>query len=122
MADETQINSDGMINLSVKTVDGIDLSSHNFHEAKVKKSYLGMDLLKKLDAVIHVNEEHIACRNGMKIPFQKNNCEPIVQNSTEPFAVLSDIDWDEVSFLTDDVPEEDVQNRNKYVIMIFIVR
>ncbi len=80
LADETQINSDGMINLSVKTVDGIDLSSHNFHVAKVKKSYLGMDLLKKLDAVIHVNEEHIACRNGLKIPFEKNNCEPVVLN------------------------------------------
>ncbi len=73
LADEIQINSDEMINISVKTVDGIDLSSHNFHVAKVKKSYLGMDLLKKLDAVIHVNEEHIACRNGLKIPFEKNN-------------------------------------------------
>ncbi len=58
LANESQINSDGMINLSVKTVDGIDLSSHNFHVAKVNKSYLGMDLLKKLDAVIHVNEEN----------------------------------------------------------------
>ncbi len=113
MADESQINSDGMINLSVKTVDGIDLSSHNFHVVKVKKSYLGMDLLKKLDAVIHVNEEHIAYRNGLKIPFEKNNCEPIVQTSTEPFAVLSDIDWDEVSFLTDDVPEEDVPKQKQ---------
>ncbi len=36
LTDETQINSDGMINLSVKRVDGIDLSSHNFHVAKVK--------------------------------------------------------------------------------------
>ncbi len=68
LGDESQINSDGMTNLSVKTVDGIDLFSHNFHVAKVKKLYLGMDLLKKLDAVIHVNEEHIACRNGLKIP------------------------------------------------------
>ncbi len=25
--------------------------------------------------------------------------------TTEPFAVLSDIDWDDVSFLTDDVPK-----------------
>ncbi len=74
LADESQINLDGMINLTVKTVDGIDLLSHNFHVAKVKKSYLGMDLLKKVDAVIHVNEEHIACRNGLKIPFEKNNC------------------------------------------------
>ncbi len=62
LVDESQINSDGMINLSVKTVDGIDLSSYNFHVSKVKKSYLGMDLLKKLDDVIHVNEEDIACR------------------------------------------------------------
>ncbi len=74
LADESQINSDGMINLSVKTVDGLDLSSHNFHVEKVEKSCLGMDLLKKLDAVIHVTEEHIACRNGLKIPFEKNNC------------------------------------------------
>ncbi len=43
LVDESQINSDGMINLSVNTVDGIDLSSHNFHVVKVKKSYLGMD-------------------------------------------------------------------------------
>ncbi len=74
LANESQVNSDGMINLSVKTVDGIDLSSQNFHVTKVKKSYLGMDLLKKMDAVIHVNEEHIACRNRLKIPFEKNNC------------------------------------------------
>ncbi len=108
LAEESQINSDGMINLSVKTVDGIDLSLHNFHVVKVKKPYLGMDLLKKLDAVIHVNEEHRVCRNGLKILFEKNNCEPIVLPTNEPFAVLSDIDWDEVSFLTDDVPEDDV--------------
>ncbi len=49
----------------------------------------------------------------MKIPFEKNNCEPIVQNSTEPFAVLSDIDWDEVSFLRDDVPEEVVPKQKR---------
>ncbi len=72
-----------------------------------------MDLLKKLDAVIHVNEEHIARRNGLKIPFEKNNCEPIVLPTKEPFAVLSDIDWDEVYFLTDDVPEEDVPKQEQ---------
>ncbi len=37
LADESQINSDGMINLYVKTVDGIDLSSHNFHVAQSEK-------------------------------------------------------------------------------------
>ncbi len=73
-----------MINLFVKTVDGIDLSSHIFHVAKVKKSYLGMDLLKKLDSVIHVNEEHIACRKGLR--------RTIVVPTKEPFAVLSDIE------------------------------
>ncbi len=31
----------------------------------------------------------------------------------EPFAVLSDIDWDEVSFLTGDVPEEDVPKQKQ---------
>ncbi len=33
--------------------------------------------------------------------------------TTEPFAVLSDIDWDEVSFLMDDVPEEDVPKQKQ---------
>ncbi len=59
-------------------VDGINLYSHNFYVSKVKKSSLNRGFLKKLDAVIHVNEGHIACRNGLKIPFEKNNCEPIV--------------------------------------------
>ncbi len=34
----------------------------------------------------------------------------------EPFAILSDIDSDEVSFLTDNVPEEDVPKQKQICI------
>ncbi len=43
----------------------------------------------------------------MKIPFEDDMCLPIIPNE-ESFAVLSNINYEEVTFLMDDVPDDNL--------------
>ncbi len=103
LADESVLVSNGCNTFPVKMLDGTLIAKHEFCIANVKKCYLGYDLLKKMNAVIHIHNEYIVGADGeWRIPLERP--EDDVSFDT-PVMVLADINFDDVEFLTDDVPE-----------------
>ena len=88
--------------MPVTTTDGKYISDHEFCVASVSKSYLGADLLEKMDAVIYLKGGYI--QSGA-INAQIPLLSTAVENSPA-FPVVADIDFiDDVEFLTGDVSD-----------------
>ncbi len=107
LADGSNMQSDGQGTFSVRMLDGVFLAEHDFCIDNVKKCYLGYDLLKKLGASIHTQGEGFIIGSGdWRIPLERQDSDGAFDTSV---MVLADIDFDDVEFLTGDVPEADVK-------------
>lgn len=98
LADGRKLVSAGKTTQNLYTIDGQYLCSHEFCVANIRRAYLGRDVLRRLDAVIHIGEGVVTCRGGIQIKLTTSE-----QNTEDCFPVLSDIDYDDGAFLTKDV-------------------
>ena len=104
VADGRDVHAHGEISVNVKTLDGIHLADHNFVVADLKKCYLGYDLIKILRSCVNSDTNELITIDGVRIPMH-----PYEANvSSASFPVLNEIDFDDVVFLTDGVPESAV--------------
>ena len=79
------------------------VDQHKFYIADVKYAYLGLKLLENIGADLLLTKGVIKLTNGTEIPLEYDD-------SQEKFSVLSNISVDDVEFLTDGVPDDELHN------------